>query len=742
MQVNIIKVIILLLLVVAQNIYAKDVFKVDGFSNDYYLNIVLDLDKESYDENKLSLVSKITNKIVQDFSIDFVNYDLTTLLKSMKNKNSFTLDYSEQEMFKYEDYNFDGKKDFSVARLEPRYGEVVSYDIYLKNKKNFKRSEIFSAFTYEHGYIKKLDSKKHEIVVSKNNYYVNGSIVEINIKYRVINNKPVEISRTKINSDDLPFLNIEYIKNRKISQNITISKNIKYKDILNFKLKNGKKIKLFSFDKNLYYVIYDKNNKIEFYYPKREEKGELSFRLSKQNRELTFSNSSARYTIYEDLFKNSIGIKVEVNSKTYDNKGVFETADGGLYRLENMLFDNMLNEKKFSKTIKAKVYHTFKGALRKPENVYYLRIKNKNSLMIPKEIGKLTNLISLNLENSTIESLPDSICKLKSLENLRLNNNDIKKLPECIGGLKSLKYLIIYKNRLEGLPNSIGELSSLKKLNVRSNKIKHLPESIGKLVQLEHISLEDNLLEELPLEFKNLKKIEYLDLSKNRLKVVPLAFKDMKNIKKLWLGNNNITEIPDYIDKLENLRALGLSHNKISHISKNIANLKFLGGLGLGYNKLERLPDEITELRSLKGLYLSHNNIKSLPKNMNSLNIKDDEDLISIGKIYYRNLYDYKNAIFWFKKVKEKNDNFVNYYIAEIYFKKLKEYKKAVLWYKKSYNNKFETYKRDVTNKIAYLYAVKLKDYKNGTYWCKIASDMGIKGAKKYYNFLIKKVKR
>jgi len=193
MQVNIIKVSILLLVVIAQNIFAKDVFKVDGFSNEYYINIVLDLDKDSYDENKLSLIAKATNKKVQDFPIDFVNYDLNTLLKKMKKRNSFTLKYSEQEMFKYEDYNFDGKKDFSIARLEPRYGEVVSYDIYIKNKKNFKRSEIFSALTYEHGYIKKLDSKKHEIVVSKNNYYVNGSIIEINIKYRVMNNKLVII---------------------------------------------------------------------------------------------------------------------------------------------------------------------------------------------------------------------------------------------------------------------------------------------------------------------------------------------------------------------------------------------------------------------------------------------------------------------------------------------------------------------------------------------------------------------
>ena len=90
--------------------------------------------------------------------------------------------------------------------------------------------------------------------------------------------------------------------------------------------------------------------------------------------------------------------------------------------------------------------------------VLYL-YNNKLEGVLPKEIGKLTNLQKLYLNHNKLEGkIPKEIGKLNNLQRFSLFSNKLEgEIPKEIGKLTNLKCLYLNNNKLEGeIPKEIG----------------------------------------------------------------------------------------------------------------------------------------------------------------------------------------------------------------------------------------------------------------------------------------------
>ena len=169
-------------------------------------------------------------------------------------------------------------------------------------------------------------------------------------------------------------------------------------------------------------------------------------------------------------------------------------------------------------------------ALKQPEKIYELSLRNSRTSVLSPEIGQLINLRVLDISGSRIKKIPSEI-------------------EQCI----YLKSIIANASHLSEIPSSIGNLKKLRDVNFAYCKIKKLPEEFGKLESLWSLSLGSNQLSSLPESISNLKNVQMFSIDKNNFDEFPTAVLGLVCVGNLWMHGNNFKTIPKEIANLKGL---------------------------------------------------------------------------------------------------------------------------------------------------------------------------------------------
>lgn len=178
---------------------------------------------------------------------------------------------------------------------------------------------------------------------------------------------------------------------------------------------------------------------------------------------------------------------------------------------------------------------------------------------LPASIGQLKALKELEIDrlyekystppNTIPIVIPEEIGLLSNLEELSLASNNLSTLPDSIGQLKNLKELSLASNNLHTLPDSIGQLTNLKELSLDYNHFKEIPTAIFQLSNLEELSLRNSPLVQIPLQFCLLKKLVDFDFYGHDAKIpnVPSAILDdgVQAIQEYLIKNTDIEKVAE-----------------------------------------------------------------------------------------------------------------------------------------------------------------------------------------------------
>ena len=118
-----------------------------------------------------------------------------------------------------------------------------------------------------------------------------------------------------------------------------------------------------------------------------------------------------------------------------------------------------------------KWYYSMNEAMREPEKVFKLSLKNTKLKTFTPDILRFKNLQILNLADNKLKEIPEQISQLENLQILILLDNKLKKLPDGIKELNNLNELYLGSNRLYEIPAWVGGLSRLRSLDVSYNEL-------------------------------------------------------------------------------------------------------------------------------------------------------------------------------------------------------------------------------------------------------------------------------
>jgi Leucine-rich repeat (LRR) protein len=133
-------------------------------------------------------------------------------------------------------------------------------------------------------------------------------------------------------------------------------------------------------------------------------------------------------------------------------------------------------------------YSDLKEAMKSPDSVISLTLRERGYRKIPKEVYNFKNLQYLDLSMNKIKKIPKNLSTLDALKTFVISHSplcNIDNMVEC----KTLEDVTLIFNRINKIPENIGNLTSLKKLNLVGNCIENAPQSICNLSNLEYLGI-------------------------------------------------------------------------------------------------------------------------------------------------------------------------------------------------------------------------------------------------------------
>lgn len=327
-------VCLFLILTAAGIAFGQKTFEVQDFSPDYYGKVYLEKPSEVFSKGWVAIYEKKTNRqLIKIESEELISDTEDGKIKA----NVKELPYGEQSLIIYDDFNFDGIKDFAVMDGQNSCYHGPSFQIYLggKIKSRFVLNKSFTRLAQEYCGMFEIDQKTKKISTMTKS----GCCWHQFSEFIVVNNTPKAVKIVEDDAMNFPFssLSTEIWNGKrmvKTSDRKVDFENEELKVLFSFLTRTNNQIVLFSYADELHYAFINRKENVEFAFPKDSNEENPTFAIdSKENpTALSFANKGVNYKVYETT-DGKIGVEVKANGKLSDISGDLTSQKGGLRKL-------------------------------------------------------------------------------------------------------------------------------------------------------------------------------------------------------------------------------------------------------------------------------------------------------------------------------------------------------------------------------------------------------------------------
>ena len=323
------RIIIFLFFILSKPVFCQTTFVVDNFSKDYFGKVFIADTTEVFSKGWVAIIDKKSKKQLIKINSDELTFRLH---KGKVLANIKELPYGEQSSILYEDFNFDGIKDFAIMDGQNSCYHGPSFQIYLATNKGFEQSPEFTELAQD--YCGMFDTNHKTKTIST--MTKSGCCWHQYSEFKVKNNSPYPIKIVEEGMSpsgitwDIEEQNLINGKMVKSTYQMLALELDKEDLLLSFEFENKKKMQVFKTETTLYYVFTDSKDKIELIY------NEI-FKYSKSENTLTFVNHNTEYIISDDK------IIAKTPNNTYNMKAVTSTKRGTLTKLKTQKLENVTN---------------------------------------------------------------------------------------------------------------------------------------------------------------------------------------------------------------------------------------------------------------------------------------------------------------------------------------------------------------------------------------------------------------
>lgn len=322
--------------------FAQTTFTVNNFSPLYYGKVYVADTAEVFSKGWVAVYEKKTNKLL-------IKVDAEELAVDLHDKkllaNIHQLPYGEQSVIMYEDYNFDGIKDFAIEDGQNSCYHGPSFQVYLATNKGFTLNADFTRLAQEYCGMFEINAKEKTISTMTKD----GCCWHQFSQFAVINNKPVIRSIIEEDAHNFPYAissQATWNGKRMVKTSVTTIdlQAAELKIILRFTVeKQQKEIVLFNInDRTLNYAVLNKDSAVEFAYPAETVYQNPDFTFNSKAHTVSFKNKTASYTVFSN--GNKTGVDIETGGKIYHWMGNSTGKTDQLQTLLTTALDNVVIE--------------------------------------------------------------------------------------------------------------------------------------------------------------------------------------------------------------------------------------------------------------------------------------------------------------------------------------------------------------------------------------------------------------
>lgn len=325
-------------------------FLINDFSDKYFGKLTIDKGSEGqvFQKGTFAIFHKSTQKELLKIESDEFAWGFDDFGSPVS--KPIVIAYEDQDLFVYQDFDFDGNQDLAIMDGQFSCYHGPSYQVYLETGNQLKHSPEFTRLAHDYCGMFRVDEENKTIHTTTKS----GCCWHQYSEFKVIEGIPKEVYRNEEDATNFPFYSSKVIKwnGEKKIESIKTTVDLEGEGItkiLSFNLlKSGKQAVIFSLNNRiLNYALITPENLVEFNYPIEVIYKNPDFTINESEDKLTFANKGAKYQIYENKLNGvikEIGIKVTVNGKVYDLKGAANSVKGTLKNVNEASLDNVIRE--------------------------------------------------------------------------------------------------------------------------------------------------------------------------------------------------------------------------------------------------------------------------------------------------------------------------------------------------------------------------------------------------------------